>query len=249
MSVMEKIFGAFNPQQQPQQQVPQGTPVAPAASQIPAGAGATDPNNPTVPAGGGVAPTTPESPLKDFASLWEPNKDAKPEEPIFGAIDPAKVMDAAKKTNFSGAITKEHLAAIQEGGQKAAEAFHQSINAVAQTVFANSALATTKIVEQALERQAKAFEAKLPGIIKQHAVSDSLRQENPIFNDPAVAPLVKAMEFQFSQKYPNATASELTQHAKNYIAGLGSVFSPQAKEDATKTTQATDEDWSKFFGS
>lgn len=242
MSIMEKIFGSFNsaqPAQQPAQ------PVAPPGTQIPANAGATNPNNPTVPAGSGGAP---ESPLKEFAELWEPNKDAKPDEPLFGNVDPAKLMEAAKKTNFSGAVTKAQLEAIQKGGTEAAEAFQQSMNSVAQTVFANSALATTKIVEQALERQRTAFEAKLPGIIKQHTVSDSLRNENPIFSDPAVAPLVKAMEHQFAQKYPNATASELTQHAKTYIAGLGSVFSPQAKEDTNKTTQATGEtDWSKFF--
>jgi hypothetical protein len=247
MSVMEKIFGTFmnsTANQQQVQQPQQGTVVSPVASSIPAGAGATDPNNTTVPAS-----TAPESPLKDFANLWEPNASTEADKPLFGEIDPAKLMEAAKKTNFSGAITKEQLAKIQAGGQDAAEAFQQSMNAVAQTVFANSAMATTKIVEQALERQRTAFEAKLPGIIKQHTASDSLRSENPIFNDPAVAPLVKAMEHQFAQKYPNATTAELTQHAKTYISGLGSVFSPQKKEDTADSSKGTDNtDWSKFFG-
>lgn len=255
MSVMEKIFGAFNQNQQQNQQnqqnqnQQQGTPVTPQGSQIPPNAGATDPNNPTVPPGGNTTPTTPESPLKDFATIWEPNVNAKPDEPLFGNVDPNKLMEAARKTNFSGAITKDMMIKIQAGGQEGAEAFQQGMNAVAQTVFANSALATTKIVEQALEKQRKSFEEKLPGIIKQHAVSDSLRNENPIFNDPAVAPLIKAMEHQFAQKYPNATASELTQHAKTYIAGLGTVFSPQTKEDTNKTQTADETDWSKFFGS
>jgi hypothetical protein len=111
-------------------------------------------------------------------------------------------------------------------------------------------LLTTKIVEQALARQQANFEAKLPGIIKQHTVADSLRNENPIFSDPAVAPLVKAMEHQLAQKYPNATSSELTQQAKTYIAGLGSVFSPpQTKENTNNSTKtAAETDWSKFFG-
>jgi hypothetical protein len=119
MSIMSKIFGNSNVTQTniptPKQPEPAPAP-APVTESI---------------------PTPVESPLKDFAGLWEPNTDAKPDEPLFGNVDPAKLMDAARKTNFSGAITKEMMQKIQAGGQEAAEAFQQSMNSVAQAVFAN----------------------------------------------------------------------------------------------------------------
>ena len=126
----------------------------------------------------------------------------------------------------------------------------QAMNQMSQTVFAQSAMATSKIVEQALEAQQKKFQEMLPGIIKQHTVSDNLRSENPIFNDPAVRPLISAMEQQFSLKHPNATASEITAMAKQYVSGLGQVFNPaqaNAGSDQNNFRATGDTDWSKFL--
>lgn len=225
------------------------TPAAPAPVQqqpgnLPVNSGATDTTNPTTPPGTTEASQQTASPLADFADLWKPVEGATAPETMFGNVDPNKLMEAAKKTDFSKAITPDQLQAIAQGGQTAVEAFAAAMNNVAQTVYANSALATTKIVEQALTRAQQGYDNKLPGLIKQHQVSDTLRTENPMYNDPAIQPLIKALEAQVALKNPNATASELTATAKNYLASIGNVFNPAKPAESVNKPGETD--WSKF---
>ena len=149
MSLMERIFGGVSAPAataQPQQQVQQQQQQQPQPGNIPPEAGATSPNNPTVPAGQGT-----DDPLAAFAELWKPIEQ-KAEMPLFGNVDPKKLMEAASKTNFAQAIPKDALAKIQAGGEGAMEAFSAAMNQVAQTVFANSALTSAKLMDQALKR-------------------------------------------------------------------------------------------------
>lgn len=244
MSLMERIFGGVQapapaaqapaPTQQQPQQVQQPQP-----GNIPVDAGATNPNNPTVPASSEAATA---DPLAAFSTLWEPTQQTN-EVPMFGNVDPKKLMEAASKTDFSKAIPKDALSKIQAGGDGAMEAFAGALNQVAQTVFANSALTSAKLLDQALKKQEQIFAAKIPTLVKQHSVSDTLRSENPAFNNPAVQPLIQALEMKLATKHPNATAAELTGMAKDYLTKIGSVFNP-AKETQTEDATVTGtEDW------
>lgn len=224
-------------------------PAQPTPGNIPAGGGATNPSNPTVPAGPNTTDSAAASPLAQFGDLWKPvNNPATSTEPLFGNVDPKKLMEAAQKTNFAQLITTEQQQAIAAGGEGAVQAFSQAMNLVAQNVFAQSALASTKIVDEALARQQEKFKAMLPSLVKQHTLADNLRNDNPIFKDPAVQPLIAAMEHQLAAKHPNATATELTDLAKQYVAGLGAVFNPALKADSNATTaKSGEEDWSLFL--
>ena len=211
---------------------------------IPPGAGANDPTNTTVPLG--TVEASQESPLANFADIWTPVENAQATETMFANVDPQKLMEAAKKTDFSKAISSNQLEAIAGGGQEAVAAFASAMNSVAQTVYANSALATTKIVEQALMKAQQQYDAKIPGLIKRQTVSDTLRTENPMFSNPAVQPLISALEAQLAVKNPNATAGELTSMAKQYLEGVSTVFSTP-KQGQESTTNAGDTDWLKFL--
>ena len=241
MSIMSNIFG-FGGNSAPAPAPQAGTPVTP--GNIPDTTQQANPANPTVPA---VAATTPDTPLQEFATLWESDPKQQGPASLFGNVDPKKLMDAAQKTDFAKAIPKETMAKIQAGGQDGMEAFAAAMNTVSQTVYANSAMATTKIVEQALARQQASFEEKLPGIIKQHQMSDNLRSENPALSNPAVQPFIKVMEQQLAVKHPGATASELTALAKQYVEGIGTLFSPAAKQTPAEVAKAGETDWSKFL--
>jgi len=243
MSIMQSMFGGLlgnSVQAQPQQQVQPGN--------IGAGAGATNPANSTVPVDQPAVAEVVATPLAEFKDLWEaapvdPNAAA----PMFSGVDPKKLMEAAQKTDFSKVVTPEAMAKIQAGGQEGVAAMMQAMNNMSQTVYANSAMATTKIVEQALAKQMDSFKASLPGIIKQHTVSDNLRTENPALSNPAVQPFIQAMEQQFAVKHPGATSSELTAMAKQYVEGVGALFSPAAKQTPAEKQAAGEMDWSKFF--
>lgn len=246
MSLMERIFGSPAPAAAPATQTTQQTTTVqqPQPGNIPPEAGATNPDNPTVPANS----QTSDDPLANFADLWQPAKQqAGTEMPLFGNVDPKKLMEVAQKTDFSKAIPKDALVKIQAGGADAVEAFSTAMNQVAQTVFANNALTTAKLLDQALARQQQTFEAKLPSLVKQHSVSDTLRSENPAFSNPAVQPLIQALELKLAQKHPQATASELTGMAKQYLQGISTVFNPQASStEKAQVTASLGEDWDNW---
>lgn len=251
------IFGGANPPA-PANAAQPGAPTAPTPGNIPDNAGATNPNNPTVPANQTQAANQtqePVDPLKQFEHLWNPRVDAsgkevKPQakEFSFGEVNPDKIMEVASKANFAGTIPKETMQRIAQGGDGAVEAFAEAMNRVSQTVFGQSNLATTKIVEAALKKQQELIFSQLPGLIKKNQLSDNLVTKNPQLSHPSVQPIIKAMEQSFSQKFPNATATQLTEMAEQYVLGLGKVFSPASEANADTNSSKTGEtDWSSFF--
>jgi hypothetical protein len=193
------------------------------------------------------------TPFADFKDLWknEPTATGDANQGVFGQVDPAKFMEAAGKIDFSKAVTPEVLQQITAGGEPAAQAFATAMNKIAQGVYAQSAFATTKIVEQALSRSKEKFLTELPTHIKKQTVTDSLRAENPIFSNPAVQPIINALEAQMTVKFPNATAPEITAMAKQYVEQLGKSFSPKAQESSTTTSGRKGEvdDWDSWLDS
>lgn len=241
MSVMEKLFGAFGAGAPAAQPTPPG---ATPPGNIPANAGATDPNNPQVP----PQEVTPPSPMADFADLWKPSETTQEttQQGFLGNVDPQKVMEAAARTDFSKAIDKDTLARINAGGADAMTAMMESMNKVAQHVFAQSAMSTTKIVEAALAKAETKFQADLPGQVKRLSVTENMRNENPIFSNPAVAPIIAAVEFQLQQKNPTASASEITKMAKQYVEDFGQAVLPKPAETTTGS-KSGEYDWGKFL--
>jgi hypothetical protein len=242
-------------------------PAAPAGNQAPASQPgnipATAPNTGTASAGtapNGATPGNQDSnpkpevtPLDQFNDLWN-TAPADPNAPkpagIFGNVDPKKFMEAAGKIDFTKVVTPEQLQAISAGGENAMGAFAAALNSVAQTTYAQSAFASTKIVEQAMARAKDSFYADLPQHIKKQTVSENLRADNPVFSNPAVQPIISALEAQLTVKYPQASAGEITTMAKTYVEALGTSFSPKPAAGTTangKPGSKQEEDWSSFF--
>lgn len=213
----------------------------------------TDPNG-VVPANPGgntsVTPTTESTtPLDQFKDIWQtPTTDPSQANPsMFAGLDPAKLMEAARKVDFSKAIPPDTMQKIQAGGPEAAAAFAQAMNAVSQTVFAQNAQASIKIIEQAMSKQQEQFTAQLPNLVKRHSAHESILANNPLMSNPAVQPLVGALQEQLIRKNPNASSAEIQQQVNDYFAKLGEAFGP--KPASTQTNQTSnEEDWGKFFG-
>jgi hypothetical protein len=250
MSIFEKIFGST--QQQPAQQQPapqqQAQPgnLNQQPAQTPQQSAKTDANGVVPPAPAGA----PESPMDQFKELWQPSDtDAKGPQPLIN-VDPKQIAEAARKTDFSKMISAEQLAAISKGGEEAGAAFMQAMNSVAQGVYAQSAFATSKIVEQAVAKARDQFNADIPAHVKKLQVSDTLRNENPVFNHPAASPILGAVEAQMTAKYPNASASEITSMAKQYLENFANAINaPKQKAEAEKAAKGSKEtDWTNFLG-
>lgn len=198
--------------------------------------------------------TKDETPLAQFTELWknepaDPNASKTPAG-IFGDVDPKKFMEAAGKIDFAKAVTPEEMQAIAAGGDGAQKAMAAMLNKVAQGAYAQSAFASTKMIEAALAKAKDGFVAELPQHIRRESLSSNLREENPVFANPAVQPIISAMEEQFTRKYPNATTAEITAMTKQYISELGNAFTGQKKNpDGTTTvdTGKVQQDWEKWI--
>lgn len=254
MSMFSNLMGAPAPAPTPAPTAAQSAPPQPGG--IPASAQPTGVSNPNTAPNGMVPPsapaatTTEPTALDQFTDLWK-NPDtsgqAKPAG-IFGEVDPKKFMEAAGKIDFTKVVTPEQLQAISTGGEGAVQAFASALNSVAQTTYAQSAFASTKIVEQAMARAKENFLSELPTHIRKQTVSESLKAENPVFSNPAVQPIISALEAQLSVKFPHASAGELTSMAKQYVEALGTSFSPKPTSTNTGKPGAKEEtDWSSFL--
>ena len=257
MGIMDMFSNVFGSNQQPQNPAaaPAGTPPTP--GQIPANpSAAATPGQGAVPAGSGTPPVTPapdanKSPLDAFTDLWKP-VETKPGDQPPGYnfnVDPSKLMEAAGKVDFSKVVTPETLQKIAAGGEAGVAASLEAMNRMSQTVYAQSALASTKIVEQALARAEEKFAAQVPGLIKSHQVSDSLRSDNPALSHPAAQPILQALQSQLTQKFPSATVAEIKEMANNYFAAFATSAVP-AKVDPVAEAKAKKDagtDWSTFL--
>lgn len=214
------------------------------------GTSSTLPPNGMVPGNADGTPNTGSAaaPMAEFSKLWEtkPN-DGATTSSLFANIDPAKVQEAAGKVNFAQVVGAETLSKIQAGGPEAAQAFVEAMNKVSQTVYAQSAVATTQLIDRALAEQSTRFEAKLPDLIKRQTASESLKGDNAIFSNPAIAPVVNLIQNQVATMYPNATAAEQKQWTVKYFKELTQAVNPPAPTPKSKGKKDDDGfDWEAF---
>jgi hypothetical protein len=246
MSILHKLFGNSTPQHlspaqganpaiqaQVAQQQAQPTPGnIPAVNNMPA-----DANNPTVPA-------APEG-LDKYKDMWnvKPEDMPKPPESAFAGVTPEAIQGVAAKTDFSKVVTPEMMQAISAGGEGAVAATLQAMNAMAQDTYAQSAQASIKLIEKALDKQREEFQAALPNMIKQQNVTNNLRSSNPIFNHPAAAPMLETLQKQMQLKNPNADAATIQKQAEEFLVSFATAANPPKQE---KQKVNVSEDWESF---
>lgn len=235
---MASIFDSFKAAPAPAANSANTNPTVPSATTIPATNSGTNTDPATT--------TANVSPLDKYTDLWKTDPNAKPDAPFSFNSDPAKLLDTAKGIDFTKVISPELQARITGGGADAQSALMEAMNDVTRLSYATSAHASAKMVESALQVQEDRFKAMLPNLIKQHSVADSFRNDNPLLTDPALAPMVGALQVQFTKQYPQATAAEIKSHVNDFLNGAADKIQsarPQPKTAATKKS----EDWEKFF--
>jgi len=198
-------------------------------------------------AANGVVPDnveTPQSPLDQFKDLWDtkPNENT-PQGFIPESIDPAKLQEVISKVNMTSVITPELQARINVGGEDAVKANQEALNLVAQQTLMQSTTVANKMFETQSAKLVKSIMDQIPGLVKEQSVNSALHKSNPIFSNPAVAPVISAVKDQLQLKNPNATADELTDMAQNFVKVLGESIAPAP----INPTDASGEiDWSNW---
>jgi hypothetical protein len=189
------------------------------------------------------------NPLDALKDIWDTPANTKPAETVadmFKNLDVKKLQEQAATVDFRGVVTPELLAKVHAGGQDGTQAMLEVMNAMAQKVYAHSALASTKITEQALTKADKIINDRMPGMIKSNVASESLRASDPMLNHPAMAPIVGALQAQFIQKNPNATAAEIQSQVSDAMKAMGAALNPK-KAAASDDGTAKEMDWGSFL--
>jgi len=225
-------------------------PAAPAAAPVATPAVAVIPGAGNIPPDGVVDGTVPGAPvieqeashpLDEFKGLWETDPNAKPaagDAPVV-PLDAAKLTEVVNKANFAGGVTADQMALVQAGGPEALTAMAEIINASSRQVMTQSTLAANKMVEQAVKKATANQTAALPDLLRQQAVSTA----NPIFSNPAVKPVMEAVQSQLLAKNPTATPQEIAEMSQNFVMAMGESFAPPAAADPNAPV---DTDWTKF---
>jgi hypothetical protein len=244
MSIMNLLFGTK--QAAPQPDVT-NNPANNPPPKDPVAEGATPPS-------GESKPQEDQSPLKQFEALWQPNKTdnsngTPPEKPVTTET----FMEAAGKVDFTKVLDNESLQKIQAGGDDAVKALAGLLNKTAQTVFGQSTAVAHKLAEQVAAQTRDELMAQIPNMIKKQTAGDSLLDENPAFKNPALAPVVSALQQQFQEKYPAASAKEINKMTQEYLQGAANVINPPKASDSPRgrNSKASDdaEDWTKYLQS
>lgn len=248
-------------------------PATPAATVVPQQQVAQVPNNPgnqTVPstttpvsdgsvvaipavvASGNAAPT-----LENFADLWKlPEPDPKAPSnslvPNFN-LDAAGMLAAARKVDFAQHIPAETITKALSGD---AQSFKDAMNTVAQLAFANATLANGEMVKNSFTNAEGILNNRvLPTALRQREVAATITADNPIFSDPAAAPMLAGLKTQFETKYPQASPGEIAQMAGDYLDGLatriaasrGGKIVPLVDPRSGRSSVAQETDWDAYF--
>jgi hypothetical protein len=191
-------------------------------------------------------PREPESPLAEFKGLWEtapvdPNAPAPPA--AYKAPTAEQIQAAVGKADFSKHFTPEQLASVTAGGEGSQEALIALLNTVGQQSLAQSTMVSSQLSQKAMEAAIAAEVAKMPGMLRSASVSDHMKTANPLFENPAVKPIVDQTRTQLELKYPNASNSEISKMTENFILAMGSEFAPKV----TPVAAEGETDWGEYF--
>jgi len=228
----------------------QAAPTAAPPGNIPDQATPVTQQSPTTEPNGVVPAAIPEkkdeSPLAEFNTLWDtdPKKVDDKTVAVAPGLNQEAVAKAMAKTDFSAAISPEHLTAIAAGGEEAQKAFALAMNQVTQQAMTTSTMINKKLTDQAITKAVEAHMASLPGQLRSQAASDHLVTSNPLFSNPAIKPVIEATQAQLLQKFPTATAAEITKMTQDYVVAMGETFAPKPVVNDSSNTEV---DWEAFM--
>lgn len=242
MSMLTQLFGGNrNSQQQPAQQQQVAQP-----QQNPHVQG-----NPTVPTGNEPAANphretqATQSPTDKFKELWSTTNQPTDQAPNF-KLNPEQLSKVSGSMDFTKNIDRGDLAKIAQGGEEAIAALGNVLNSFGREVFGASAQFSSHMTESGYQSASNVIDKGLPGAIKRQLTEQHIYQNNPKLKDPALQPLIGALQSQFSSKHPNASAQEINDLVSEYMTTVvGAAFTKEDPQQKTKDYNAA-ADFSSF---
>ena len=244
MSVFAKLFGGQPVQQQQQPQQPQQPQ---SQQQQHVQANNQVPNNTNTPV---QQPSpenpNPESPNSEFKDLWSTPTQQQPNGPNF-QLDPAKLSERLQQTDFTKSVSRENAAKIMAGGEEGLNAMMDVLNTFGRDVFAKAATFSSNMAESSYQHATTAASRSIPDLVTQQLTQNELFNANPKLRDPALQPMVQAIQSQIRAKHPNATPTEVNGMVNKYFNDhVAKAFAPDQQQSTQKSANTSD-DFSSFL--
>ncbi len=167
---------------------------------------------------------TPDDLLAPLTGLWDTDPNAAPTDTPPAQLNPAELQAVIAKGNFANNVAPEIMQRIEAGGPEAVAANLEAMNSVAQNVMLQSTLAANKMIEQQISKAMDQQLSNLPGLIKKHALSENLVDNNPMLSDPRIAPITEMLQARLQFKNPTATSQQLTEMTSEALTAMGQHF-------------------------
>jgi len=194
----------------------------------------------------------PASPLDAYAVLWQNQPTQAQADPLSAEVVPmgAEQLQALQQrvnsVNFLSGVKPEAVTAALSGD---ATAFASVINSAVQQAMMQAVRVNGAMLNAGLNQRTQDIMKALPSNVHQALTSSQLRQELPIFNNPAAAPLLSALEQNLALNQPGITPAQAAQIAKSYLQEFAAEISGNKTGAAgSSTSTPAGIDWSKMFG-
>jgi len=170
---------------------------------VPGMASAT-PGDPNMPGANGQPPQG-ASPLDKFATLLDTTpkvgadgKPATPAAPAPTILDAGAdvYLKAAEKLDFTSVITPEQRAAMSKGGEAAATAFIEAINAVGRQIYANAGATASSVTKRGLDITAPVTQSRVQEAMTLAGAVATVEAQNSVLAHPAYRPMVANLQRQ-----------------------------------------------------
>lgn len=230
MTIFDQLFGKKQNQEAQQQQ--QGQQQNPNAGQHVN-------NNPTVPNDNNQMPQNnnqqpgDQSPNAKFADLWQNPVNAPGNAAPNFRLNPEALAQRTAQMDFAKNVNQADLQKVAQGGEEAVQALSNILNDVGRNVFGMTAQFASHMTESGYNVAQQSIDRGLPDIIRKQMSQQELMASNPKLKDPALAPVVSAIQTQMSMKYPNATPAELNGMVAQYFESVvGPAFAKESPASA-----------------
>lgn len=170
-----------------------------------------------------------KSPLDGFQDLWkaDPTKDGGVVNPLPSfEIDPVKLKAAADTIDFTQGISDDVLARAAKGD---VQALKEAINVSGRNGFQAAMGVSTRTTQNAVTSLSDSFSQKtLPEILRRDSAQKAVSEALPIFENPALKPMLDNLRTQVMNKNPSASVEQVTAMTKQVFEGMMSTYAQQS---------------------
>lgn len=195
------------------------------------------------------------SPLDNYLAIWQNANNGQggnKQTPSFeadvvplGAEQLQALQQKMSTVNFLGGVNQETITAALGGD---ANAFSSVINSAVQQALLQSVRLNGAMINGGFRSRTAAIMDAVPQHVQQALTISQIRQDNPIFNNPAARGILGALESNLAANHPDMTPQQASQVAQRFLQDFASELGGKQSEVQSGNVQSGGSiDWSSAF--